>query len=350
MENWGRLSRGPFFALALVALVVACLAMTRDYAVPLALAVLIWFLINALSDALRHAPGIGPLMPGWLARTVAVIAAFGLLILAGRVVVANVLALTDGLSTENAAVIVALRGWAAEYGFEELMTREAIIAQLSIEENLARAAAAIQGVVQDAALVFLYVMFLMIDQRFFTVKLRLLVPDPARQARLAATLGQVAEETRLYLWLMSLVSLGVALITYVVCRAVGLEGAGFWAFLAFALNFIPTIGSILAVVFPAIFGLLTLPDPTLFAALIAGLGATQFMAGEFVVPRLMGGRLNLSSFVIILMLVVWGAIWGAAGMFLAVPITVILAMICGRFGTTRWIAILLSRDGRPPGS
>jgi hypothetical protein len=62
----------------------------------------------------------------------------------------------------------------------------------------------------------------------------------------------------------------------------------------------------------------------------------------------MGDRLNLSSFVIILTLVVWGAMWGPAGMFLAIPVTVILVMISARFETTRPIAILLSKDGRVP--
>jgi predicted PurR-regulated permease PerM len=80
-------------------------------------------------------------------------------------------------------------------------------------------------------------------------------------------------------------------------------------------------------------------------AVAAILGAVQFLAGEVAVPRVMGSGLNLSSMVIMLALVGWGAVWGPAGMFLAIPLTVILAMVLARFPATRPIAILLSKDG-----
>ncbi len=208
----------------------------------------------------------------------------------------------------------------------------------------------VQGLITDVSLVFLYVLFLLIDERFYDAKMRALFRDPARRDDVEATIARVVGEVSVYLWLMTLISLGVAFMTWLFCRAVGLDGAGFWGFLAFALNFVPTIGSITAVVLPALYGIFTLDDPVLLAVLIGGLAATQIIAGELVLPRVMGDRLNLSSFVIILTLVVWGAMWGPAGMFLAIPITVVLVMISARFETTRPIAILLSKDGRVPPS
>jgi len=65
-------------------------------------------------------------------------------------------------------------------------------------------------------------------------------------------------------------------------------------------------------------------------------------------PRLMGDHLNLSAFVVLLSLVVWGVLWGPVGMFLGIPITVIVAVLCARMDRTRPVAILLSKDGRIP--
>ena len=78
------------------------------------------------------------------------------------------------------------------------------------------------------------------------------------------------------------------------------------------------------------------------------LGATQFLIGSVIEPQVMGRTLNVSSLVIILALTFWGTLWGVAGMFLSVPITVMLAIVCAHFTNLRWIAVLLSSDGRIP--
>ncbi len=348
MSELFRAAQRPFFALAFLALLVLCLAETREYAVPIAIAVLIWFLINALAAAIRRAPGLGPMVPLFAAKTVAVLTLFGLMALAGRVVAANVAELGAGVSGGQEVVFAKLDALLSRLGIPASVTPAEMFEGLGYDRMIGYALGTAQGVVSDAALVFLYVLFLLVDERFYDAKLRALVPDPERRAALNATLARIASETRAYLWLMSLISAGVALVTYLACSAVGLSGAGFWGFVAFALNFIPTIGSIMAVVLPCVYALLTLADPVAVLALIGMLAATQFVAGEIVLPRVMGDRLNLSSVVILLTLVVWGAIWGPAGMFLAIPITVIVALVCARVPATRPIAIILSRDGRVP--
>ena len=152
----------------------------------------------------------------------------------------------------------------------------------------------------------------------------------------------------IFIGLMFLISLGVGLVTFFVCSAFGVKGAAFWGFLAFGLNFIPTIGSILAVVIPCLYALLTFDNRIALGGLISGLSATQFIAGEVILPRLMDDHLNLSAFAVLLSLVVWGVLWGPVGMFLGIPITVIAAVLCSRKDRTLSIAILLSKDGQNP--
>ncbi len=338
----------PFFALGLGMLVVLALWVTRDYAVPIAIAVLIWFLITALAESMRR--GFAPLLnlPPMLARILATAIFLAVGFVAANLLSNGISELAIDAAGRQGALMARIEELALKIGVDLVLDPGQIIATIEPQRWLGTVLGIAQGVISDVSLVMLYVLFLLIDERFYGAKMRALFPDPERRAEAQATLRSLGETTRIYLWLMTLVSAGVGLITYAVCAALGLPGAGFWGVLAFALNYVPTIGSILAVALPSAYGLAVLEDPATLLLLIGLLGATQFVAGEIVVPRIMGNRLNLSSFVILLTLVLWGAIWGPAGMFLAIPITVILVMIAARFEATRPIAILLSKDGNVP--
>lgn len=348
MQDIFRRSSGPFFALGLVFLILLSLSLIRDYAVPVAVAIFVWMLINAMANNLTRTPGIGALLPGWGAKLIAVLAIFGAIALAARVIAGNVSELRVGVTASDSVVLAWVNGWLVSAGVDPKVGISGLVEQLELDRLLTWGLGLARSLVSDTALVFLYVLFLLVDQRYTDAKLRALFPDPDRRNDIERTLGRIGSEVRAYVWLMFLISLGVALATYAIGSAIGLKGAGFWAFLAFALNFVPTIGSIAAVVLPALYGVLTLDDPINLGILIGGLTAVQFIAGELVLPKVMGARLNLSSVVILLMLVIWGAMWGPAGMFMAIPLTVIVVLICARFPTSRPIAILLSRDGRLP--
>lgn len=337
-----------FHVAGLVVLVTTCLWLARDYLVPIAVAIFVYLLINAFAGSLRRLPVIGPILPHWLARLFAIVALFALITISVRIIIANVAELGDGLPKGQSVLLARLESAISQFGLDFRITAQDVLNRLAVDQLIGWSLRLAQSLISDVALVFLYVLFLLIDERFFDQKLKALFPDPDRRKDLETSINRIGNEVRLYLWLMTLVSFGVAVMTFIACRATGVSGAGFWAFLAFALNFVPTIGSIMAVVLPALYGLLTLNDPTQLLILIALLAATQFVAGELVLPRLMGSKLNLSSFVILLTLVTWGALWGPAGMFMAIPITVSLVLIAARFEVTRPVAIILSKDGKIP--
>ena len=119
----------------------------------------------------------------------------------------------------------------------------------------------------------------------------------------------------------------------------------FWAFLIFLLNFIPTIGSLIATIFPAAYSLLQFGEfsPALLVLVIVG--TIQLVVGNIVEPRVMGSSMNISPLVTILALTFWGMIWGITGMILSIPIMVVLVIIFSQFESTRPIAILLSEKG-----
>lgn len=159
-------------------------------------------------------------------------------------------------------------------------------------------------------------------------------------------INQIVEDTQTYIGIKGAMSLITALASWVIMKSVGLDFAEFWALLIFFLNFIPNIGSIIATAFPAMLALVQFQTSWLpFTVICFGIIAVQFVVGNLIEPRFLGKQLNLSPFVILICLGVWGQLWGILGMFLSVPITVILMIVFSHFEKTKGIAILLSQNG-----
>jgi len=142
-----------------------------------------------------------------------------------------------------------------------------------------------------------------------------------------------------------LLSLVTAIASWVIMKWVGLDFAEFWALLIFFLNYIPNIGSFVATAFPAILALIQFQSWLPFVIITSGIVSIQFIIGNIVEPRFLSKSLNLSPLVILFALSLWGAIWGVLGMFLSVPITVMMMIVFAHFDSTRAVAILLSKDG-----
>ena len=208
----------------------------------------------------------------------------------------------------------------------------------------------VAGVLTDflssAGIILIYLIFLFIEQGYFRKKLNALVPDIKRRSDINKILDKIGHDTRKYVGIKTLVSLMTALFSYVIMMLIGLDFAEFWAFMIFILNFIPFIGSIIATALPALLAIIQFSSFTPFFIVAGGVTGVQFIVANIVEPRLMGQSLNLSPLVIFLSLAMWGAMWGIAGMFLCVPLTVIIMIILSHFPQTKPIAIVLSKDGQ----
>ena len=199
----------------------------------------------------------------------------------------------------------------------------------------------------DRALEFIKKGFnvLLIDQRYFKTKLNALFPKQVNRDKAEHVLISISKGIRTYISITTIISLITGFLTYLICEMFSLQGAVLWGFIAFVLNFIPTIGSIIAVLIPTIFALIQFPEISDVLFLSLALVAIQFVIGNIIYPRLMGNKLNISQFIVILSLVVWGAMWGTIGMFLSVPLMMILLIILSQFNSTKSLAILISGDG-----
>jgi predicted PurR-regulated permease PerM len=173
-------------------------------------------------------------------------------------------------------------------------------------------------------------------------KLRERFSDPL-PAKTLDTAAAVTEQVQRFLLVQSFTSVLTGILTGAFCWIFGVDFAFLWGFLALVLNFIPTLGSMVAIVPPTLFALLQLgwQPPVVFA----GLAAIQLVLGSYIDPKLQGRYLELSAFVILVAITFWGWIWGIPGAFIAVPITAALVLIAEHTDGADWVPRLLTRDG-----
>jgi predicted PurR-regulated permease PerM len=228
---------------------------------------------------------------------------------------------------------------------EQAPNLQEVLKQIDFRAYLQDFGGTVRGLVSSTGIIIVYLIFLLLEQRTFPSKIRALVRDPERQADAFELIGKMRHDIRSYIGIKVLTSAATGLLSYAVLNLVGVDFASFWAVLIFLLNFIPTIGSIIATAFPSLLTLVQFDTIGPFIITASVLTTVQFCIGSLIEPKLMGNRLNLSPIVILLSLGLWGAVWGIPGMFLCVPITVIIMIICSYFPQSRPIAILLSGNG-----
>lgn len=222
--------------------------------------------------------------------------------------------------------------------------------------GLAQAAAnSVSGLIGDIVIIMIYVAFLYVTANSFKGRFDRIFSREEDRERAHMVGRDVRRTMEQYLWVQTSLSIINSALTYVTLLALGLHNALFWAFVIFVLNYIPTIGSIVAGTLPALFAFVQddwpayMPQDELWCAVAVffGVSVWQFLIGNFVGPRMMANRLNLSALVVLLSLAVWGALWGLPGMFLSAPLSVLIMIVLAQIPGARWIAVLMSADGNP---
>lgn len=314
--------------------------------IPFSVALLIWFLINAAAGGLQKLKIGNFQLPRAIAIVLALFVTFNLSMLALDLVVSNISALSSRAPEFQQSLNPLIDKAADFFGMTNADLLNKILDQLGLERLLTRVLSATASFSSQIGTISIYIIFLLIEQQFFQLKLRALIKDEIKRNRVEALLDAISKDIQAYMLIMTFISLITAVLSYIAMTYIGLEHAEFWAFIIFILNFIPTVGSILSTAFPTLFALVQFQDFAGPLKVFILVGLIQFLIGNFLQPRLAGKTLLMSQLVVVLALFVWGAIWGIVGMFLAVPIMAILMIILANFELTRPAAILMSQDGR----
>ena len=330
-----------------IGLVLLLIIFGKDYLVPIFMALVIWYLVNALSTLFQRIPFIGKYLPEGVTLLMSLFfIGLSIYLLADTLVTTIQGFVQDSpkylpkVEAQIDKVITFFQPDAAPYKLE----RQGIMNTISA--NWAELLSGFGNFAKSLFLVLLYVLFFILEQGVFGRKMEALGYGLDQPNRLSMVLREVNRAMRTYLGVKTLTSLITAILSWIVFEAIGLDYALFWGFLIFLFNYIPTIGSITATGLPAFLALVQFESLSPFLIVAIGVSAIQVLIGNILEPRLMGDTLNISPLVVVLTLILWSLLWGVVGMLLSVPITVAIIIVCAQFPTTRGVAILLSKDGR----
>ena len=316
--------------------------------VPLALAILIWHVVDASARAV-----LLPLPPDRRAAFLPGVHIVIVIIL-GVAFISLARRLANGLNGIREAVPgyvenlnSLLSDLVSRFGLkgEQNLDISLLMGELDIASLIGGLFSSLGSLLGYSGAVLLYLVFLLLEQRMFPLKLRALCLNRERHDRVLRVLTEIGHEIRSYLLIKTTISLLTAGISVAILLWVGLDFALFWGVLIFTLNFIPYLGSLIATLLPALMALAQFGDMQPFIILLLSLGAIQVSVGNVLEPKWMGRGLNLSPLVILIALASWGALWGGAGMFLSVPLMVVLMIVFSHIPATQPIAVLMSADG-----
>jgi AI-2 transport protein TqsA len=323
---------GSLMVLAAVAMAGA-LVYTRDVMIPFVLAIFISTVVSPVVDyqVLRWH------FPAWLAVLSALLMVLALLALMGVLLIVAVQTIVS-VANEYSQQVAEL----TQRVFTELSAHNIQIDQARITSELesrlpqmiTQAAGTVSTLLTHGFLIVIFVVFLLVGRN--------------RHRHATGIYGDIESTIRGYLTTKTIISAVTGLLVGLILWRLGLRMAWLFGMMAFLLNYIPSIGSIIATLLPIPIAVTQFDDPWRVLAVVGIPGAVHLTIGNIIEPRLMGRGLELHPVTVLLALAFWGLLWGVIGMVLAVPITASLRIVLGRFEATRSLAELMA--GRLPGS
>ena len=336
-------------SLVLIAAVAGSFALwyASSVAIPFVMALMVVYTVNPLVDGLQERMRA----PRWAAIVVAfLVVGLGIFLLS-LVVYSSVADLVDngaqyeeglqsiGDSLER-VLVQADQALGTQMLADSRLELGALLANLNLERLLStvgvgasNVVGALAGFLWNAVLVVLFAVIILAGRR----------PHELR----AGLWGEIDRNVQQYLSVKIVASAATGVFTWLCLWILGIPLAMVFGLLAFFLNFIPSVGSLIAMVLPLPVAYLTnAGSPQIWVLALVLPGSVQFLIGNVLEPRFQGESLDLHPITVLLTLIFWGLLWGAVGAVIPVPMTAVLKMILERFETTRPVAEILA--GRLP--
>ncbi len=325
------LTVGSLMILAAVALAGA-LVYTRDVMIPFVLAIFITTVVSPVVDfqVVRWRA------PSWIAISSTLLLVLAIMALLGVLLIVAVQTIVHaaGEYSEQVAELT-------ERLFAYLNARHIQVDQARISGELesrlpgiiTQAAGTVSAVLSSGFLIVIFVVFLLVGRN--------------SHERRTGIYAEIEATIRGYITTKTAISAVAGVLVWLILWSLGLRMALLFGLLAFLLNYIPNIGSIVATLLPIPIAATQFNDAWTVLAVVSLPGAVHITIGNFIEPRLMGRGLELHPVTVLLALAFWGLLWGVIGMVLAVPMVATLRIVLSRFATTRSLGNLLA--GRLPG-
>lgn len=334
-----------YFFIAAISIVVV-LTFGQNLLIPFVFALLLWFSVREIRSLMDRVDFIRKRFPSWAKNLLTSLFILTVLGAASKLISSSINSLAKSYKKYEANVDLLIAKVNETLNVDLMDFIQAHSGDLDFGMVLSSIFNSLTNILSSTFMIIIYALFIFLEEAYFKTKLRNVFSENNRFEKISGILNRIEKSVAKYLGLKTLVSLITGVLSYIVLLIIGIDSPVFWAFLIFLLNFIPTIGSLIGTIFPAIFSLLQFGEfmPGLMVLLFVGL--IQVLVGNVLEPRLMGSSMNLSALVTIIALSFWGAVWGVTGMILSIPITVIMVIVFSQFPTTRPIAIMLSEKGK----
>ncbi len=333
---------GALLIITLIAL-GAVLKLTADILLPLAVALLLSFVLAPVMDFMVRFR-----IPRKAAVGLIIVGLLGVGFLTGLVIYSSISSLVGALPAYQSRLLNLIR-----IGLERLRIPSNILSEPSVVRSIEGYAFGFFGsfvrFLGSLLLVQIFLVVMLLERRYLRRKLfRALGKEGG--GRVLRIVRQMSREIRRYLTTKIVVSLAVGFTTWAAFRIIGLDFAFVWAVLSFMFNFVPAFGSLIIGIVSVIFSVVQYyPDWNPVIAVAATVVFVQIAYGSILEPKVLGDNLNLSPLVILLSLLVWGWLWGLMGLLLAVPLVAAMKITFERVPSLSYLAIIMGTGRRPRG-
>ena len=327
-----------------IAAATALLHFLASIIIPFVIAFVLTVLVNAL---VRFIQIRWAAAPAWVVSVIA-----GLVVIATASIGLFVMAQgTAQIVAEGPALLARLDGISVEIGrslhVHEPLHIAAIVGTVSIADVAHFLLAGMQGLFSGLLLMVVYFGFMLAGRKRIAAKVERAAGSSSRATTIKMTTRRIAADIETYVWVQTITGLILTVSATAVMFAVGLNNVLFWAVIFFLLTFIPNIGVTVGSIAPSLFALIQFPTVWQAITVFAVIQVVATIVGNFIYPRLQAHTQNIDPVATLLSLAFWSWLWGLPGAFLAVPMTLMSMMVFAQFPSTKWVAAMLSNDGKP---
>jgi len=319
--------------MAAVVIVLAGIKLSAVILVPFLLALFLATILSPLFLWLKKL-GLGDILPLIIIVLLLLLMITSLAILVGSSVqdfTQNVPFYEIKLKSDLSALLETVNSWGLHIPKEDILN---LFQTDSIMRYIATTLKSLGSLLTNSFMIIITIIFMLLEISQFRFKFNQTNSNSLKQ------LTEISDNIKHYILLKSLTSAATGIIITIILEITGIHYAILWGLLAFILNFIPNIGSIIAAV-PAVLMAIIQYNFTTATMIVIAYLVVNILIGSIIEPKILGKGLGLSALIVFLSLIFWGWLLGPIGMILSVPLTIMIKIALDTKEDTKWIAILL---------